>query len=149
MDKIIINSKVRYKFRGDTEENLQRLNPILALKEPCLILDENNKAIGFKIGDGVSSWNDLEEHNFNGNASIEIDQIYNPESENAQSGKAVAQVVEILEESITNKEQYIFSVIRENYVSKEQFDTTIGDISTALDELHTYAQALVTGGATE
>lgn len=48
---------------------------------------------------------------------VEIDQTYNPESKNAQSGKAVAQA--------------------------------IGDIETALDELHEYAQALISGGATE
>ena len=33
--------------------------------------------------------------------------------------------------------------------TKEYVDNSIGDISTALDELHAYAQALVTGGATE
>lgn len=70
-----------------------------------------------------------------------VDQTYNPESENAQSGKAVA-------EAVVNYEQNIYEILRENYVKKEQFNSAIGDISTALDELHIYAQALV-GGATE
>ena len=35
------------------------------------------------------------------------------------------------------------------YVTKGEFNTTIGDIDTALDELHAYAQALINGGATE
>lgn len=45
------------------------------------------------------------------------DQTYNPESENAQSGKAVAQA--------------------------------IGNIEAVFDELHAYAQALISGGASE
>lgn len=45
------------------------------------------------------------------------DQTYNPESENAQSGKAVAQA--------------------------------IGNIEAVFDELHAYAQALISGGAAE
>jgi hypothetical protein len=50
-----------------------------------------------------------------GGSSVIVDQTYNPESKNAQSGKAVAEA--------------------------------IGDIETALDELHNYAQALINGGA--
>ena len=33
--------------------------------------------------------------------------------------------------------------------NKAYVDTQIGDISSALDELHTYAQSLINGGATE
>lgn len=121
-DKKTIHAKLKIKFRGDTEENLQSVNPVLALKEPCFVLDENDKTIGFKVGDGIHNWNDLEYHSLEGGGSggsIEVDQTYNPGSENAQSGKAVA-------EAVTNKEQYIFEVLRENYVSKEQLDTAIG-----------------------
>ena len=50
-----------------------------------------------------------------------VDQTYNPESANAQSGKAVSEAIE----------------------------QSIGDISTALDELHIYAQALINGGTAE
>ena len=68
-DKKTIHAKLKIKFRGDTEENLQSVNPVLALKEPCLILDENNNAIGFKIGDGIHNWNDLEYHSLECNGS--------------------------------------------------------------------------------
>lgn len=56
-----------------------------------------------------------------GGGSVTVDQTYNPDSENAQSGKAVAQAI----------------------------NGAIGDISTAFDELHAYAQALISGGDTE
>lgn len=60
----------------------------------------------------MSWWRDL---------SLPPDIDFNPESNNAQSGIAVAQAIE----------------------------QSIGDISTALDELHIYAQALINGGDTE
>jgi hypothetical protein len=47
---------------------------------------------------------------------------------------------------------YIREVVAETpeedveYVTKEEFENTIGDIDTALDELHTYAQGLISGG---
>lgn len=56
-----------------------------------------------------------------GGGKITVDQEYNPESENAQSGKAVAGAIE----------------------------GAIGEISVALDGLHEYAQSLVNGGASE
>lgn len=56
-----------------------------------------------------------------GGSDIKVDQTYNPESENAQSGIAVAQAI----------------------------NGAVGDISTAFDELHAYAQALISGGDTE
>lgn len=55
--------------------------------------------------------------------SSEVDQTYNPESENAQSGKAVA-------EAVTEKEQYIFDVLRENYATKKYVDDAISHIET-------------------
>ena len=56
-----------------------------------------------------------------GGGSITVDQTYNPKSKNAQSGIAVAEAI----------------------------NESVGDIETALDELHTYAQSLISGGATE
>lgn len=63
-------------------------------------------------------------NSFKGGAAAEVDQVYDPESEKAQSGKAL---------------EPVFQEIKEE----------IGDIDSALDELHAYAQALVSGGATE
>ena len=38
--------------------------------------------------------------------------------------------------------------IEATYATKEEVDSTVGNIETALDELHAYAQALIVGGAT-
>ena len=35
----------------------------------------------------------------------------------------------------------------DNYYTKDEVDSLVGDIETALDELHNYAQALINGGA--
>lgn len=64
----------------------------------------------------------------------DVDQTYNPESENAQSGKAVY-------EAVTNKEQYIFSVIRENYATKEE----VGNIEIVLDNIIATQNTLIGG----
>lgn len=41
-----------------------------------------------------------------------------------------------------------FSIIDQVVYKKEEVDRKIGDVGSALDELHEYAQALVMGGAT-
>ena len=56
-----------------------------------------------------------------GGSNVTVDQEYTPDSVNAQSGKAVAQAI----------------------------NSAVGDISTAFDELHEYAQALISGGDNE
>ena len=78
-------------------------------KQDVLVSGKNIKSVNGKslLGEG------------NLELSIEVDQTYIPTSENAQSGKAVAEAI----------------------------SQSIGDISTALDELHAYAQSLVVGGA--
>jgi hypothetical protein len=40
----------------------------------------------------------------------------------------------------------VASIVKSVTYDKEEIDTKIGDIETVLDELHVYAQALVTGG---
>lgn len=47
------------QFRRDQAINWASVNPILALGEPGLELDATNTVTGFKIGDGVTAWNDL------------------------------------------------------------------------------------------
>ena len=42
-------------------------------------------------------------------------------------------------------EERLVETLKE-YVKKEYFDEVVGDIESALDELHTYAQALINGG---
>ena len=61
-----VKSKIIYKLRGDVASAWETLNPVLAPREPGLILDDSGKTIGFKIGDGTTSWCDLEYHSVAG-----------------------------------------------------------------------------------
>ncbi|MBR4972857.1 MAG: succinylglutamate desuccinylase/aspartoacylase family protein [Clostridia bacterium] len=80
----------RFVLRKDTLENWQTENPVLLEGEPSYVTDgEDNKKI--KLGDGITPWNDLAY--FSSGTDVEVDQNYNPESENAQSGKAVAEAI--------------------------------------------------------
>ena len=68
-----IKAQMKYKLRGDTAENWSNINPILAIREPALVIDSNGKTTGFKIGDGVTFWNDLDFHNIDDNGGRSID----------------------------------------------------------------------------
>lgn len=50
----------KLQLRRDTAENWESANPVLAQGEIGLILDENGKTTGQKIGDGVTEWKKLE-----------------------------------------------------------------------------------------
>jgi hypothetical protein len=89
MSETKIGANARYLFRGDTAENWEKAgNPTLAEREPGLLLDENRCFVGLKIGDGKTPWNELPLHKFG-----EAEKNYNPKSENAQSGIAVAEAI--------------------------------------------------------
>lgn len=70
-------------------------------KQDVLVSGENIKSVNGKslLGEG-----DLE-------LSIEVDQTYNPTSENAQSGKAVAEAIGNIETALDN-----IITIQENYI---------------------------------
>ena len=86
---IKIYGNARHILRKDNLENWENNNPILIDGEPSYVTDgDNGRKI--KIGDGVTNWNDLPYLS----SSVDVDQTYNPESENAQSGKAVAEAFE-------------------------------------------------------
>lgn len=57
----VFNVDVRYAFRGDTTENWEKENPILLKNEPGMATDrfESGNGEWLKMGDGVTSWNDL------------------------------------------------------------------------------------------
>lgn len=97
-DKIVkIYGDAKLLPRHDTLENWQTKNPILLEAEPSYVIDgEDGKKI--KFGDGVTPWNDLPylSSNINNGGDITVDQTYNPNSENAQSGKAVAEALTTL-----------------------------------------------------
>ena len=113
-DKIFLNA--RYAFRSDTFNNWQNSNPILEKGEPAVVTDGIDGE-WLKIGDGVTPFNSLEwkkgpkgEQGLQGikgdkgekgergadgkdGKGAVIDQVYSSTSENAQSGKAVAEAV--------------------------------------------------------
>ena len=116
-DKIFLNA--RYAFRSDTFNNWQNANPILEKGEPAVVTDGIDGE-WLKIGDGVTPFNSLEwkkgpkgERGIQGDKGergadgkdgkdVVIDQVYSPTSENAQSGKAVAQAVGYIETALDN-----------------------------------------------
>ena len=67
-------------LRRDTASNWTKKNPVLREGEEGYETDTGR----CKIGDGNTAWNAL---------SYTVDQTYQPTSENAQSGKAVAEAV--------------------------------------------------------
>lgn len=112
-DKIYLSGT--FAYREDTLENWQNANPVLEKGEPAIVRDGADGE-WLKIGDGVTSWNDLPwkqgprgemgpvgpigpqgiqgpKGEKGDGAEIEIDQTYSPESENAQSGIAVAEAL--------------------------------------------------------
>lgn len=100
-DEIIkILASMRFKHRSDSLKNWNANNPILLSGEVGVVTGLN--AIGdgledesekIKFGDGVTHWKDLKwwkgPRGENGN-DVSTDLNYNPQSENAQSGKAIA-----------------------------------------------------------
>ena len=47
-------------FRQDTEINWETVNPILSIGEPGVAIDNNGNITGFKLGDGITPWNELD-----------------------------------------------------------------------------------------
>lgn len=111
-----IYANARFGFREDTLENWTKENPILEKGEPAVVRDGQNGE-WLKIGDGTTAFNNLPwkkgpqgekgdqgvqgpkgdkgEQGVQGVAGKDAvtDQIYDPNSENAQSGKAVANAI--------------------------------------------------------
>lgn len=75
--------------RQDTLADWTKENPILEKGEMAIVTDSKG-AEWLKLGDGVTPFCDL----LYKETGAEVDGIYNPESENAQSGKAVAEALQ-------------------------------------------------------
>ena len=125
-----ILATARFKFRSDTLNNWRTNNPVLLEGEAGVVTGLNaigdnleDKTQKIKFGDGIHSWNELDwwygPEGTGGGSDVIVDQEYNPESENAQSGKAVAQAI----------------------------NSTIGDIETALDSIIDIQNGLIGGGS--
>lgn len=99
-----IHCKSSYLLRRDKAANWNTKNPILREGEEGYETDTGRR----KVGNGTTEWNNLKYD------SGIVDQTYTPDSENAQSGKAVA-------EAVTEAKGYT--------------DTKIGSIDTALDNI--------------
>ena len=91
MNKIYV--RAGYGFREDTLENWIMENPVLEKGEPSIVRNPEKDGEWLKIGDGVTAWNDLPWKKGPKGDTVPADPTYNPESENAQSGKAVAEAV--------------------------------------------------------
>lgn len=74
-------------MRKDTASSWSENNPVLRQGEEGYETDTGKR----KVGDGSTAWNDL---------SYTVDQVYNPDSVNAQSGKAVAEALMRIEAQI-------------------------------------------------
>lgn len=95
-DKIVkIYGDARFIPRHDTLENWQTKNPVLLQAEPSYVIDGKDGE-KIKFGDGVTPWDELPylSSSINNGGDITVDQTYNPESENPQSGKAIATEIE-------------------------------------------------------
>ena len=133
-DKIYLKSF--FGYREDTLENWLFHNPILEKGEPSIVRDSED-GNWLKIGDGVTWWVNLpykkgpqgipgpagapgpagddyilteaDKKEIANMAKPEIDQTYNPESENAQSGVAVAEAIS-------------FNLLYSTEITQEAFD---------------------------
>ena len=90
-----IKAQIKYKFRGDTADNWANSNPILDIREPGLVLDQNGRTIAFKIGDGVTCWNDLELHNINTSADVDLSDYYTKTEVDEQMGNIKTAIDEL------------------------------------------------------
>lgn len=100
----VIRVKSANLLRRDTAAGWTVANPILREGEEGYETDTGRR----KVGNGTSAWNEL---------SYTVDQTYTPDSENAQSGKAVA-------EAINN-----------TAATKEYVDTKISEINATLERI--------------
>lgn len=91
-----IYAKARFAYNNKSLEWWESNNPVLENGEPGIVSDATNDE-WLKIGDGKTSWNDLEwkkgPQGEPGKDAV-TDQNYNPESKNAQSGVAVKEALQ-------------------------------------------------------
>jgi len=90
--KFNATAEVILQLNRNTEDGWAENDMVLEEGEPALLLDTESKTpIGIKYGDGKTKWSELPYFPFERN--LPVDQEYNSESENAQSGKAVEEAV--------------------------------------------------------
>ncbi len=108
----IIKANARFIYKSKALEEWQSENPILLKGEIGFVSDIDSENF-VKIGDGITPWNSLPYKTGpkgEKGDTAPIDQSYNPNSENPQSGKAVCEALENAE--------------LENYVKKTDIATS-------------------------
>ena len=88
--KIYMNARMAYINKP--KEYWETKNPILEDGEMGFVSDVNENE-WCKVGDGRTPWNNLPWKKGPKGETPAIDETFNPESENAQSGKAVAEAM--------------------------------------------------------
>ncbi len=94
-----INANARFVYKTKTSKEWQEENPVLLKGEIGFVSDINDSDF-VKVGDGVTAWNDLpykkgpKGDKGDAGSITEVEQNYSSSSENAQSGKAVAEAVD-------------------------------------------------------
>lgn len=127
MAKIYVES-FHFQARRDTEENWSESNPVLCDGEFAIITDGADGE-WLKVGNGVTEWRNLPyrkgpkgdrgekgDKGEKGEPAL-TDSEYNPESENAQSGRAVAQAISAAMEENVNE---VNRVLSELVIVKEE-----------------------------
>ena len=112
-------SKIR--FRQDTAENWESLNPVLDSGEPAY--DLTNK--GFKVGDGTSKWSEL---NYVGITDAEYTELYNLVHTMSDNLDSVRQEVSTNTESISTLTNDV-TTIKQMVVKQETFEKYLDSIS--------------------
>ena len=119
-------SKIR--FRQDTAENWESLNPVLDSGEPAY--DLTNK--GFKVGDGTSKWSEL---NYVGITDAEYTELYNLVHTMNDTLDSVRQEVSTNTESISTLTNDVTTInneinsIKHMVVKQETFENCSDSIS--------------------
>ena len=119
-------SKIR--FRQDTAENWESLNPVLDSGEPAY--DLTNK--GFKVGDGTSKWSEL---NYVGITDAEYTELYNLVHTMSDNLDSVRQEVSTNTGSISTLTNDVTTInneitsIKQMVVKQETFENYSGSIS--------------------
>ena len=111
------------RLRQDTKANWESVNPVLALGEPGVELDNTTgKVIGYKIGDGVSTWSTL---NYQGadvsSLTITVSNLSN------QVGTNTSDITTINNKLVTDEQN-----ISTNQSNISNLQTTVANHTTAI-----------------
>lgn len=160
-EEYLESKKILIKNIDIKDFNTEKLDRDLEGKQEVLIDGKNVKTIN---GESILGEGNLTIKGGEG-GSGEVDQIFNPQSQNAQSGKAVAGALEGVSKVYVGSGDMpdgyniqidpsgevlvvdqTFSPTSGNPQSGKAVAEAIGNIEVVLDELHSYAQALINGG---